>query len=357
MIWKQEFRKLICHPMLWSMLCVFLVFNGFLLWVNIGDYVSEMQMVHNEILDNGINPEYYEGSLSRYDTLDMEDVKEMKQEMYRYYPTGSFKEFIDTRYEKLNERVEEIVASSEHEGSVYPGEVYRLHKKLYVNVLRWVFLEMGLLVVFTVLFIMDYERIQGTVAITYASNVGRKVQCIKWCVGILTGIAVGGILLALTLGAWFLLIPYEGFWDISMSAALLTEPRGILVYPFITFHKMTIVQYLVATILVGVLLVVILGLIVGIMQLCINNSYLSFVGIALMLLCGLYIWGFSTATWFDIVLSWNPTVLWYTMGNYFMEGNLASNFNGAEIISLSVQGVSCFVMGRFAYNKFLKRDC
>lgn len=357
MIWKQEFRKLICHPMLWCILCVFLSFNGFLLWVNIGDYVSEIQMVHNEILNNGINPEYYEGSLSRYDALDMEEIKEMKQEMYRYYPTGSFKDFIDTRYEKLNERVEEIVANGEHEGNVYPGELYRLHKKLYVNVLRWGFLEMGLLVVFAVLFIMDYERIQGTIAITYASNVGRKVQCIKWCVGILTGIGVGGVLLALTLGVWFLLIPYAEFWDISMSAALLTEPRGILVYPFITFHKMTIVQYLVATILVGVLLVVILGLIAGIIQLCINNSYLSFVGIALMLLIGLYLWGYSTATWFDIVLSWNPTVLWYTMGNYFMEGNLASNFDGAEIVSLSVQGISCFVIGRMAYKKFIKSDC
>lgn len=356
MIWKQELRKLICHPMLWCMSGVFLVFNGFLLWLNVGDYVSELQIVHNEIRNDGISPEYYEGSLSRYDTLDMEDIKEMKQEMYRYYPTGSFKDFIDIRYAQLNERVEEIVASGEYEGSVYSGEIYRLHKKLYVNVLRWVFLEMGLLVVFAVLFIMDYERIQGTIAITYASHVGRNLQCIKWCVGILTGTCAGSILLVLTLGAWFILIPYEGFWNISMTAALLTEPRGILMYPFITFHKMTIVQYLTATILVGVLLVMILGLVAGILQIIINNSYLSFVGIAMMLLSGLYIWGYSTATWFDIVLSWNPTVLWYTMGNYFMEGNLASNFEGAEIISLMVQFTSCFVIGRMVYNKFLKSD-
>lgn len=357
MIWKQELRKLICHPMLWCMLGVFLIFNVFLLWLNIGDYVSEIQIVHNEIRNDGISSEYYEGSLSRYDTLDMEDIKEMKQEMYSYYPTGSFKDFIDTRYERLNERVKEIVASGEHEGSVYSGEIYHLHKKLYVNVLRWVFLEMGLLVVFAVLFIMDYERIQGTVAITYTSHVGRNLQCIKWCVGILTGTGVGSILLVLTLGAWFILIPYEGFWNMSMTAALLTEPRGILMYPFITFHKMTIVQYLAATILVGVLLVMILGFVAGILQIITNNSYLSFVGIAMMLLSGLYIWGYSTATWFDIVLSWNPTVLWYTMGNYFMEGNLASNFEGAEIISLMVQLTSCFVIGRMVYNKFLTSDC
>ena len=76
-----------------------------------------------------------------------------------------------------------------------------------------------------------------------------------------------------------------------------------------------------------------------------------------MLLSGLYVWGFSTATWFDIVLSWNPTVLWYTMGNYFMEGNLASNFEGAELISLMVQFIVCLVVGRVMYCKFLRRDC
>ncbi len=356
MIWKQEFRKLIGHPMLWCMLCIFLIFNGFLLWVNIGDYASELQMVHNEILTDGISQNYYEESLSRYDSLDMEDIKEMKQEMYRYYPTGSYKEFIDVRYEKLNERVEEIVASGEHEGSVYPGEIYRLHKKLYVNVLRYVFLEMGLLVVFAVLFIMDYERIQGTIAITYASHVGRKLQWIKWCVGILTGIGVGGILLTLTIGAWFLLIPYEGFWNISMSAALLTESRGILMYPFITFHKMTIAQYLVSTIFVGMMLVVVLGLVAGIIQLLLQNSYFSFVGIALLLLGGLFIFGYSTETWLDVALSWNPAAMWYTMGNYFMEGSLAGNFDGAEIISLMVQFANCFILGRMTYNKFLKRD-
>ena len=357
MIWKLEFRKLVCHPMLWSMLCVFLIFNVFLLWINIGDYALEMQMVHDEILSGGISQDYYKESLKRYDVLDMEEIKEMKQEMYRYYPSGSFKAFIDTRYKKLNERVEEILSGDEHEGNAYPGEIYRLHKTLYANVLRWVFLEMGLLVVFAVLFIMDYERIQGTVAVTYASYIGRKIQCVKWCVGIWSGIIVGAILLLLTLGAWFLLIPYDGFWDISMSAALLTEPRGILMYPFITFHKMTIAQYLAATIFVGVLLVVLLGVIAGILQLFINNSYFSFVGIALLLFSGLYIWGYSTVSWFDIVLSWNPTVLWYTMGNYFMEGNLASNFEGAEVISLMVQFITCFIVGRLMYCKFLRRDC
>lgn len=356
MIWKQEMKKLIKHPMMWCLLGVFLVFNGFLFWGNIGDSFQELQMAHKEVLDGGMDEGFYQEKLSLYDTLDMTDVKELKQELYQYKPTGSYKKFIDERYEKLNERVEEIVESKEAEGFVYPGSVYRLHNRFYVQVLRWVFLEIGLMVVFAVLFIMDYERTNRTISLTYTSKIGRKLQGIKWCAGMTTGIGFGGIVLGVTLWVWYQMIPYEGFWNTSVSAALMTEPRGILTYPFITFYKMTILQYLLATIAVGIFLVVIVGIIAGVIQMLINNSYLSFICIVLFLMAGLCIAGYSTQSWFDIALSWNPADLWYRMGNWFMEGSLVSNFEGAEMISLAVQAGVWGGFAKLAYQRFMRKD-
>lgn len=356
MIWKQERKKLIKHPIMWCLFGVFMIFNAFLLWGNVGELFLELQMAHEEVLENGIDEQFYQESLKQYDELDMNSVKTLKQELYQYYPTGSYKEFIDKRYEKLNERVEEIVESKEAEGIVYPGSVYRLHNKLYVKVLRWIFLEMGFFVVVAVLFIMDYERINRTIPVTYTSKAGRKLQGIKWCAGMLEGVGFGCILLVMTLLVWFMLIPYKGFWNTSVSAALMTEPRGILTYPFITFSKMTIMQYLIATILVGICLVVIVGMIAGVVQLFTHNSYLSFICIVLFLMASLFVSGYSTQSWLDIFLSWNPADLWYRMGNWFMEGSLVSNFEGAEIINIAVQFGFWGIIGKLAYQRFIKID-
>ena len=356
MILRQEFQKIIRHPMLWGLFVLCLLLNGLLIWTNVGEQTEELSSAYDAILSEQIDEAYYKQSLSRYDGLDMVEIKNVKQEMYRYYPTGSYKEFIDTRYEKLNERVEEIVASGEAEELVYPGEIYRLHKKLYVNILRWVFLEMGVFVIFSVLYLMDYERLQRTTQVVYSSAVGRNLQWKKWCVGTITGLVFGGGVLMLTLAVWFGLIPYKEFWSTSVSAALISEPRGILFYPFITFYKMNTVQYLFGTILVGIGLVIVLAMIAGSLQLFFKNSYVSFVVIVLLLMSGLWISGYSTATWLDIVLTWNPAAMWYTMGNYFMEGSLSGNYKGAEVLGLAAQFTICGSIGGLAYRNFLKND-
>ncbi len=359
MIWRQEVKKLLKHPLLWCLLFVFMVWNLFLVFGTLGVSGAEGQDYHEiqeEIQRNGINEEYFKEKRGRYDTLDMLVVRDVKKEMFNYYPTGSYQEFIDERYEKLNLRVKEIIETKEADGIVYPGDAFRLHTKLYVTVLRTVFAEMSILVLFAVLFIMDYERMNRTIALTYSCKIGRKLQLTKWCAGTFVGICFGVVLLAGTLFLWFLLVPYQGFWDISVSAALMTEPRGIFHYPYVTFHKMTIAQYLAATVAMGMVLVVIIGLIAGVIQTLVHNSYLALACVAMFLMTGLWISGIGTATWLDVVLAWNPTDLWYRMGNWFMEGSLVSSFEGAEIICVCVQIGFWSVIGGFAYRRFLRKD-
>lgn len=356
MIWKREWKKLLKHPMMWCLFGIFMMFNGFLLWEVIGDDGEVLRGMHEELLTDGVDEAFYQEKENLYDSLDMIEVKNLKQEMYHYYPTGHYKEFIDKRYERLNERVKEIIQNKEADGISYPGSIFRLHNKLYVKVLRWVFLEMGLLILFAVLFLMDYERMNRTTGLVYSSTIGRRLQWIKWCVGVWTGIGFGVLLLGIMLMIWFLLIPYQGFWDTSVSSAIMAEPRGMLLYPFITFHKMTIAQYLLATILMGVLLVFIIGMMVGVVQLITNNSYFSFILIVLFFMAGLCISGISTESWLDIVISWNPADLWYRMGSWFMEGSLVSSFEGAEITNVIVLVVFWLIVGKKAYQYFMKKD-
>lgn len=357
MIVKQEMKKLCRHPMMWCLLILCFFLNLLLLWSNLNEFYKELPTVHDDIIENGVEEEFYKNCLSIYDTLDMVEIKNMKEEMTDYHPKGSYKRFIDRRYERLNQRVKEIVKDGEAEQMIYPGIVYCLHNRFYAELLRWILLEMAILMAFCVLYLMDYERIHRTTDIVYASAVGRRLQYIKWGSGILAGLGFGILLLLATLFIWFALVPYRGFFEVSMSAALMTEPRGILLYPFITFHKLTVLQYLLLTLAVGVLLVLMIGLLTGTIQLFVKNSYLSFVIEAVLLLGCLVLWGKSSTSWFDVAATWNPAVLWWRTGTWFMEGDVGTSFEGMEPLSILVQGLLYGCLGRIGYKRFLVSDC
>lgn len=356
MIWKAECKKLIKHPMIWCLFIIFIMININLIWKNIGEDLKTLHVTYEVIQNDEIDDSYYLKMRQIYESLDMTEVLKRKQQLYHYYPEGSYKNFIEERYERLNERVDEIIETREADGKVYPGSIFRLHNKLYVKILRPVFIELGFLILFAILFIMDYERMNNCSDLVYSSGKGRKIQLIKWGSGIVVGLGFGIMILAITLFIWFSMIEFKGFWYISISSALMTEPRGTFIYPFITFNKMTIQQYLIATILTGILLVIIVGMITGVVQILLKNSYMSFIAVLIFLLIGLSLSGHSTVSWLDVVLSWNPSDLWYRVGNWFMEGSLVSNFKGAEIISISVQMVSWGIIGKLSYQKFLKTD-
>lgn len=355
---RQEIRKLCRHPVMWCLLILCFSFNLLFIWSNIDEYASELGEVHDVILTKGVDEAFYKESLAIYNNLDMIQIKEMKEEMQNYHPEGSFKRFVEHRYERLNQRVKEIISNGEAKQMVYPGIVYRLHHKLYVKLLRWVFLEMALLIVFCVLYLMDYERLHRTTDIVYASTVGRRLEAIKLRSGMVAGLGFGILLLLATLVVWFCLVPYQGFLGVSISAALMTEPRGAgMMYPFITFRKLSILQYLLLTLVVGMVLVVIVGVLAGAIQFVLKNSYLSFVTEVLFLLTCLALWGQSSASWLDIAATWNPAVLWWRMGTWFMEGDVGTSFEGMEALSILVQGLIYGGLGRIGYKRFLISDC
>lgn len=357
MIVKQEIKKLCAHPMMWCLLILCFFVNLLLLWSSLNECYKELPKVHDAILQQGVEEEFYQERLSIYDTLDMVQIKEMKEEMLDYHPKGSYKRFIDQRYKRLNQRVRDIVKDGEAEQLIYPGIVYRLHHHLYVKLLRWILLEMAVLMAFCVLYLMDYERIQRTMDIVYTSSVGRRLQYIKWGSGIMAGLGFGMVLMLATLAVWFSLVPYQGFFGVSMSAALMAEPRGILLYPFITFRKLTVLQYLLLTLIVGVLLVIIVGILTGVFQLFLKNSYLSFLMEVILLLGCIALWGQSSTSWFDVAATWNPAVLWWRVGTWFMEGDVGTSFEGMEVISILVQGLLYGCLGRIGYKRFLVSDC
>ena len=354
MIWQLESKKLIKHPFVWCLFFFFLLYNVFTIWNNVGDSYKEIQQLHNDILEYGIDEDFYQTQLNHYDTLDMKEIQKTKQALMNYYPTGAYKEFINSNYEKLNERVEEIKQTGEDEGNIYPGLWYNLHNTFYTHILRPVLLENAIFMILCILFLMDYERINKTNDLVYSSNIGRRIQVTKWMCGLCIGLFFGLALMTITFLVWFLLIPYKEFFDVSMSAAVLTESRSVFLYPFITYEKMTVSEYLIATILFSILLFVIVGMITGALQLLLQNSYISFLSIIILLLVGCHLSSITFVNWIDIALSWNLAYLWYTSGYWFMENSLYTSFQGTELLNAGVQIFIWGSIGLYSYKRFMR---
>ena len=105
------------------------------------------------------------------------------------------------------------------------------------------------------------------------------------------------------------------------------------------------------------LLVLLIGLLTGVLQIFVKNSYLSFLIEGILLLGCLALWGQSSASWLDIAATWNPAVLWWRTGTWFMEGDVGTGFEGMEAFSILVQGLVYGCIGRIGYKRFLVSDC
>ena len=335
---KIECKKMITHPFLWIVWVTFVLFQLFQIYGYVGNSFmqEDLKNMYTAVLDAGVAPEEtgqktgaesreaekeykeayedykstYEGM---YDDLDMMKILEKKQEMYNYHPKGEMQQFMEDNYRKLQFRVEAIRSTEENGYGFYPGNQYKIHSILYGHIWKSLILEGAVLMMLSVLFLMDYERINKTRDIVITTVAGK--ECMRY--------------------------------------KILAEARNQMMYPFVTFFRMTEQQYLFSSIivLIGVMLLV-AGLAAS-LQYLLQNSYFTFICICILFM-GLYIFAYAkTETLLDVIKALlNPAVLYITSGGWFMENSLELSFAGNEFISLAVCGgvvLLLLVLGRRRY--------
>ena len=383
---KKEFFKLIKSPFIWFVFLAFFLLNTVIIYSYVGEKSirQEMRKMYETILEYGVNlqdvspkeqvqtktattntedktdyMEFYQSYLetygTMYDNLDMMDLLKQKERMYDYHPTGAYEKFINENYEKLQKRVEEIKQSGEDDYGFYPGMVYNIHGFLYGKIGKKLLLEMTVLVILSILFLMDYERIHKTRNLVLVTHTGKQVMRTKALMGLLGGLLYSLLLMAGTYGYFFFHVSFIGLWKVPVASNLITEARGQLTYPFITFWRLSEANYLLLTLLVfmGILLLA-AGLSIAI-QMLLQNSYLTFL-VQCLLFMSLELFAYwNTATFFDVVKAvCNPVVLWITCGAWFMENELSLSFAGNEFLCIGCSGILVMALisiGCFRYKK------
>lgn len=373
---KKEGLKLIKHPMLWGMTAVFLACNLILVYNNVGykNAREHFHSLHSTILAYGIdlnapNPEfcptdpmaefylgYVESGRTLYDKVDMYSLLEKKQALWNYYPVGNYGQFLQHNYDKLQKRLEEIRITGEGNYGFYPGtaEGVHIHSFLYGTLMRQLMLEMPVLLMLSVLYLMDYERIHKTRAIIIATRMGKRIMYRKIFVGIGVGLLFDAVLAVGTFSAFFYCVPLKGLWEVPVSAALMAEARPYGYYPFITFWPLTSREYFALTLLVVALLLIITGLLAAALQLFMHNSYFTFLGQVILYIILYLIASGPFTSFLDVLLCLSPSALWITSAAWFMENELILSFAGNEFWCIglwSVIGILFLLCGRHHYHR------
>lgn len=370
-IFFYEIKRLMRMPILWGLLVVFIGFNVFMVYTELGyrDIREDTFGIYDLILSRSSNldtdnqtsisqdkneyekmyDDYIRDYICIYDRLDMHGVKEMKENMLNFHPTGTYKTFIDRNYDKLNLRVAEIIESGDYRADFYPGDIFKVHKRLY-TLLKIISMEAIIITCLSILYIMDIDRLCDTRSLVFSSKLGRSSIMIKFCAGLLFGTLQCAILFSTGICAFVIFTPLSKLWGIPVSSAMVMESSGLWEYPFITFVRLDIGTELLLAITSVIILNALLGLIAGAIQLFTHNSYISMLlvslGFVALLAAPL---AARSQTVFKTAVLLNPAVMWQYCGRWFIEHNPALSFAWSEFWTIGIWstiGIVAFMLGR-----------
>ena len=370
-IFFYEIKRLMRMPILWGLLVVFIGFNVFMVYTELGyrDIREDTFGIYDLILSRSSNldtdnqtsisqdkneyekmyDDYIRDYICIYDRLDMHGVKEMKENMLNFHPTGAYKTFIDRNYDKLNLRVAEIIESGDYRADFYPGDIFKVHKRLY-TLLKIISIEAIIITCLSILYIMDIDRLCDTRSLVCSSKLGRSSIIIKFYAGLLFGTLQCAILFSTGICAFVIFTPLSKLWGIPVSSAMVMESSGLWEYPFITFVRLDIGTELLLAITSVIILNALLGLISGAVQLFTHNSYISMLlvslGFVALLAAPL---AARSQTVFKTAVLLNPAVMWQYCGRWFIEHNPALSFAWSEFWTIGIWstiGIVAFMLGR-----------
>lgn len=349
-IFFMECKKLLYNPLLLIALVTFFLINVLVVQNAYGsseDQKSIQKMY--QVLQNKEDTEDYVSYKKEYgnlyQNLDMIEIMKRKEQIENYRPTGAYQKFIENNYKKLQGRVNEIKKSDAVQADYYPGLVYKVHSTLFGKLGKNLLNEIVILAFLSVLYLMDYERVQKTFDQVLVTKIGKQLMQLKAAGGILGGIFYSSLLMLASYGYFLWKLPLKGLMNVPVSACMVAEARMKMFYPFVTFWNVNIAQYLLLTVLVFLIVTILAGLLAVAVWYLIKNSYLVFLVLGIMLMGSVLLTVHNTKTFLDILLFvCNPGVLWITCGAWFMENDIALSFAGNEFWILGVCGIVIALM-------------
>ncbi len=333
MFFRNEIRKVLQFPLFWVMIAFCAGLNIFVIADGMSFERVGIQAV-NEYVRTGKVPSYDEYNVcvnydevkeSAYDQYYKDfDIMAFKADIEKMFVTphsAAAQRIIDRNYQKAAARVDEIRQDDEAFDRYYPGVTFSLHEMLYDNLFTLILFELAIIACFMTAYLMKYEEFYDTHQNVYATKIGRSIVFSKAAASAVASALAAFIVITVSVICFLIVLPQSwNFLQSSVSAAMATERRGMVTYPFITWERMSQLGYLLRACAVTVGYTVTASLVTFVLSFVSKNAYINAV-LTAMLYFALYVAAavLPGSNLFGFVLQFTPTFGMLNVPNWFME--------------------------------------
>ena len=351
-VW-HEIRRILLDPVLWVMVAVSMVVNGWQIWSGSYDrdsyvvFEDTVEIVGNELTAKSLErlEELYTQEVDTAKDLYLDQMGSEAENLLQLYQRGCLRDdensfrrlqlwqqlidakdtllsngtvystdaFRESRESLFMEQVEEYInrVAQIHETGenryFSVGAFTDLRQRVYWILLPVLYMELIVFAVYLMLKNAEREFAFGTYSIIYATKKGRKLQISRMLAAVFVISLLFLLLSTVTLGAYITTYP-------QLSA--LQSPMTAQLYPsMIPKANMTGFEYLLANLTVGYIVVLVFALLAGSVGVLFHNSYLGFIAVAgitgmmavMQQICQ------DKMVLSDLLLAWNPLSLVFTI--------------------------------------------
>lgn len=185
---------------------------------------------------------YYEikgGGIAAFEEINIMEIAE--SEIRRYGLGGDAVDTVRNVYREFETRFERLVENEEHRNLFFLGSHYRMHTFLFRRLFGLFIFEIMVLVVLVTAYLSNYEFDNKTQLLTYSTKRGRKLISDKLYASMIVNMCVVTIIIAASLGVYFVVFDYTGLWSVPISSYFNSEPP---VNVFLSWWQMSFLQYL-----------------------------------------------------------------------------------------------------------------
>lgn len=298
-----------------------------------------------------------EGAEDIFETYDAGKTAQLL--ISRYRVEGWAADALERKYQKQEQRVQELAAQNAAMDVGAAGMTKELFDLLFLQLCRAVITEGMLLAVFAALYICGCEQMERTWQTVYTSKHGRRVQREKFCAGLLYVLAVYGVTAAVSCGAFAGAWKLGGLWDTNMSTQFYFISSMGMKLPFIPWRNFTMRGYLAAVIALGAVVAAVFYLLGYLAGLLAKNSYIGFTVLfvlgalnfeVVMLAGDRGIWGIYEAA------LWTPVIFWWSHPLWFSDMGMNAVVPWQECLVGALCMVGAAVLLAWGFRRFYRKD-
>lgn len=264
------------------------------------------------------------GAKDIFETYKADNIQSLLKNIYPLanHPKGLF----TAKYKRLQKSIDRLEKQDASLDVSAAGMTDDLLDSLFEGLCRAIITEGWILAAFMAIYLAGCEKLSRTASVVFSTGTGRKLQTTKYLVSLFSALLsylfliVSGI--SVFCGVWDM----GSVWNNSISSQFHHRKIAVFKIPFITWKPFTVVEYLIAMLLLGAVVLFVFHAVSFGFGMVSGDTYRSFLILAgTGVLCTLAnILSGKVSFWLYQLTEWNPVMFWWKQYKWFTDMDVDS---------------------------------